>query len=295
LRKHDLCHTARARCLPWMVLLCGAFLAGPADCRERKDEAKVVHSVAADSGGFASGELAIPAGTILPVRLNATLSSGKAKAGQAITGRIMQDVPLTGGAKIPAGSKVVGHIVEKVAARPGAPGHVSLQFDKVVTAHQTIAITANLRAIAGFMRIAEAQVPPSGSGETEVYRWLTTVQIGGDVVYGEGGPVTSGEKPNEIVGKKVNDGVLGYVRAKQGAKCRGELDGNDAPQALWVFSSDACGTYGMEHVHIAHAGRNEPVGLIILASDDGDLKIASGAGMLLRVNGSERLVKEFAE
>src|SRR5580700_9337894 len=115
LRKHDLCHTARARCLPWMVLLCGAFLAGPADCRERKHEAKVVHSVAADSGGVASGELVIRAGTILPVRLNATLSSGKAKAGQAITGRIMQDVPLTGGAKIPAGSKVVGHIVEKVA------------------------------------------------------------------------------------------------------------------------------------------------------------------------------------
>ena len=26
-----------------------------------------------------------------------------------------------------------------------------------------------------------------------MFRWLTTMQVGGDVVYGDGGPVTSGE------------------------------------------------------------------------------------------------------
>jgi hypothetical protein len=289
-----------------VALACGAAPAEPAGTHERREQrnaqvsaldqsesAAMTASAAPRSEarapeGSSEGGLVIPAGTVLPVRLNGTISSGKSKAGQVITGRIMQDVPLAGGAKIPAGSKVVGHIVEKVAGSAGTPGHVSLQFDKVVTAHQTIPITADLRAMAGFMRVAEAQVPLSGTGETEVYRWLTTVQIGGDVVYGEGGPVTSGENPNEIVGKKVNDGVLGHVRAKQGSKCRGELDGNSGPQALWVFSGDACGTYGMEHVHIAHAGRSEPLGLIVLASEDGDLKIASGAGLLLRVNGNER-------
>jgi hypothetical protein len=286
LSKHVFSNFLQAGWLLSAMFLCAAFLAGPGDGRERKDEAKVVHSAAGDSVGDSGGQLRIPAGTILPVRLNATISSGKAKAGQVITGRIMQDVPLAGGARIAAGTKVVGHIVEKVAGSAGAPGHVSLQFDRVVTAHQTIAISTNLRAIAGFMRIAEAQVPLSGTGETEVYRWLTTVQIGGDVVYGEGGPVTSGENPNEIIGKKVNDGVLGYVKAKQGTKCRGELDGNESPQALWVFSADACGTYGMEHISIAHAGRTEPVGVIVLASDKDGLKIAGGTGMLLRVDAS---------
>jgi hypothetical protein len=184
--------------------------------------------------------------------------------------------------KIRAGSEVIGHIVDVTPAAAGA--RISLQFDKLVSAHQTISITTNLRAIAGFMEVIEAQTPPIGAGESEVFRWLTTVQIGGDVVYGAGGPVTSGDAGNQIVGRAVNGGVLGQVRAKEGTKCRGPIDGNDARQALWVFSSDACGAYGLEHISIAHAGRSEPAGVIVLASDSGELKIRSGAGMLLRVN-----------
>jgi len=80
--------------------------------------------------------------------------------------------------------------------------------------------------------------------------------------------------------------VLGQVRAKDGTECRGAVDGNDRPQALWVFSSDACGTYGLERVSIAHAGRSNPLGIIVLISERGNLKIAGGAGMLLRVNAS---------
>jgi len=195
----------------------------------------------------------------------------------------MQDVPLSGGIRIRAGSKVVGHIVEVTSANGGAQARISLQFDKLISSHQTISITTNLRAIAGFVRVGEAQIPTSGPGESDVYRWLTTVQVGGDVVYGEGGPVTSGEDGNLVLGKAVEDGVLVRVRAKEGTTCRGAIDGNDSPQALWVFSSDACGTYGLEHISIAHAGRTDPAGIIVLTSDSRKLKITIGAGMLLRV------------
>src|SRR4029077_6709528 len=115
------------------------------------------------------------------------------------------------------------------------------------------------------------------------YRWLTTVQVGGDVVYGEGGVVTAAENANQVVGKAVNGGVLSRVRAREGTKCRGPIEGNDSPQALWVFSSDACETYGLEHISIVHAGRTDPTGVIVLASDAGNLKIPGGAGMLLRI------------
>jgi len=237
-----------------------------------------------------NASLTIPRGTILPVRLNSTISSAKGTPGQVITGRIMQDVPLTPGVKIHEGSKVLGHIVEVTPASTSAPARISFQFDKLVFSRHVISITTNLRTIAGFMQIVEAQTPPIGPSESDVYRWLTTVQVGGDVVYGEGGVVTAGDNANQIVGREVNGGVLGQVRAKKGTKCRGAIDGNDSPQALWVFSSDACGTYGLEHIRIAHAGRTDPTGVIVLTSDSGNLKIAGGAGMLLRVNTSPKRV-----
>jgi hypothetical protein len=234
----------------------------------------------------ASGSISIPPGTILPVRLNPTISSANARPGQVVTGRIMQDVPLSAGMKIREGSEVIGRVLEVTPANAGAGARISLQFDKLVSSHQTIPITTNLRAIAGFMRVVEAQTPKFGAGEGEVFRWLTTVQIGGDVVYGAGGPVTSGDAGNQIVGRAVNGGVLSQIRAREGTECRGAIDGNDARQALWVFSSDACGAYGFEHISVAHAGRTDPTGVIVLASDSGEIKIRSGAGMLLRVNAS---------
>jgi hypothetical protein len=291
--------------VPTIYLLLGTLLHAitlvqPANSQQRSPQpdpgtsfAKPFRSVQFDASGAktsAKDSLAIVSGTILPVRLNSTISSSKCRPGQVITGRIMQDVPLSAGARIRAGNKVIGHILEVVPASTGAPARISLQFDKLISSHQTISITTNLRAIAGFMRIIEAQTPPIGPGESDVYRWLTTVQVGGDVVYGEGGPVTSGENADQIVGREVNGGVLGQVRAKAGAKCRGAMEGNDSPQALWVFSSDACGTYGLERISIAHAGRTDPTGVIVLASDSGNLKIAGGAGLLLRVNASHMRV-----
>jgi hypothetical protein len=284
------------------VVLYQTFLAPPARSQQanvqrhsQSDLAVAVAGTAAATrfearvaDGDAHGGFVIPQGTILPVRLNSAISSNKSRPGQVITGRIMQDVPLVPGVKIRAGTKVLGHIVERVPASKGATARVSFEFDELVASPRTIAMTTNLRTIAGFMQIAEAQVPPSGAGETEVYRWLTTVQVGGDLVYGEYGPVTSGENSEVIIGKKVNGGVLGVVRARAGTNCRGAIDGNLDAQALWVFSSDACGTYGLEHVHVAHAGRNSPVGVIALTSDKGELKIAAGAGMLLRVDGNAR-------
>jgi hypothetical protein len=234
------------------------------------------------SNDAAESVTSIPVGTILPVRLNSTISSYKSKPGQKITGRVMQKIPLPHGASIKEGSKVVGHIVDVTAANSGTGARITFRFDQLLSSHQTIPITTDLRVIAGFMELDEAQIPTLGAGESEVYRWLTTVQIGGDVVYGDGGPVIAGDDSHQVVGKRMDGGVVGFVRAKAGTNCRGALDGNNSPQALWLFSSDACGVYGLAHISVEHAGKSNPIGRITLASDNGKLKIPSGTGMLLR-------------
>jgi len=281
----------RGAWLSVLVLLWANLLAQPVGSPQQNPNYKLsnlmVPQVASlppllDDNGAAECVTTIPVGTILPVRLNSTLSSYKSKPGQKITGRVMQNIPLPHSASIKEGSKVVGHIVDVTTANSGTRARITLRFDQLLCSHHTILITTDLRVIAGFMELDEAQIPTLGAGESEVYRWLTTVQIGGDVVYGDGGPVIAGDDSHQVVGKRIDGGVVGLVRAKAGTNCRGALDGNNGPQALWLFSSDACGVYGLAHIAIEHAGRTNPVGLIVLTSDNGKLKIPSGTGMLLR-------------
>jgi hypothetical protein len=223
----------------------------------------------------------IPAGTILPVGLNSSLNSGKLKPGQIIHGRVMQDVPLAPGSKIHAGTKVIGHVIDVKPANGAGGGQVSLRFDTLMVSKQRVPITANLRALASPMDVEAAQVPESGPDRGTSQAAWTTDQIGGEVVYRGGGPVANGLRS---VGEPTYGGVLVRVSAKPGTNCRGDMEGNDRLQALWVFSSDACGTYGFADLAIVHAGRSNPVGEISLASDHGDINVRAGSGMLLRVN-----------
>jgi hypothetical protein len=243
--------------------------------------------VSAQTAGLAADHttklenLEIPAGTILPVRLNHGLSSKSARPGQGVTGRVMQDVPLPNHEKIPEGAKLSGTILSVERAGTGTDGKISFRFDNLEIHHRKIPIAANLRSLASFMEVQSAQTPEFSPGFGTPYIWATTRQIGGDEVFGVGGPVTS--QSSEIVGKGVYGGVLVHVRAQPESTCRGALDAEDRLQALWVFSSDACGVYGIQGVRIAHAGRTEPVGEIALVADRQDLLVRGASGMLLRV------------
>jgi len=228
--------------------------------------------------------LDVPPGTILPIRLNSSMSSEKSKAGQVIAGSLTQEVPLPAGQKIRKGSKVLGKIVAASPSTGHTNAKLSFRFDTLRVGKETIPFTSNLRAMAGYVEVEQAQIPVLSSGEGEVYAWLPTVQIGGDDVFGRGGVVTRWNDSSQVVGESTADGVLGRVNAQPAGGCRGALYGNDAPQALWVFSSDACGVYGLPHVTIAHAGRSDPRGLIVLQSTLGKLSVPSGTGLLLRID-----------
>jgi hypothetical protein len=228
----------------------------------------------------------IPSGTIIPVRLNSSLSSQKTKVGQTISARVAQDVPLSAGARIHEGAKILGHVTGVREPAPGSPAQISLVFDRLVSGNNALPITTSLRALASAFEVDQAQIPPVGLGEGDTWSSRVTQQIGGDTVYWGGGPVEGSAGP---VGKPVDGiettGVLVTVSAKPGSPCRGEVGDHMGPQALWVFSSDACGVYGVSGLTIAHAGRAHPIGVIELSAARGQINIRSGSAALLRVIG----------
>lgn len=234
------------------------------------------------TGSPATGS--IPVGTVLPLRLNSTLSSETAHRGQVITARIMQNVPLPGGLSIHAGASVLGHVVSVTSASQASPASISVEFDTLVIGGKTVPITTDLRAIASFVAVEQAQIPDTGPDRGTPDAAFTTVQIGGDIVYRGGGHV---EGVNGRVGEPVPGGVLSRVFSNPEEGCRGAISTNEVLQALWVFSSTACGAYGLPNLTIRHAGRSDPTGPITFDSTSGQVIIQAGAGLLLRVSASE--------
>lgn len=216
---------------------------------------------------------AIQPGTVLPVRLDTALNATRIKPGKVIRATIMQSIP---GTTIHKGAHVLGHVVSVT------PTRLELRFDTLQTKQSRIPLTANLRALASSLEVALAQMPENG-GDRGLPSVLdqTTRQIGGEQVYRGGGHVARGIT---TVGEPTADGALGRLNANP--PCRGAIAGNDRPQALWLFSTDACGLYGYDDLTIEHSGRTDPVGTIVLTSKTGKMNIRTGSAVLLRVQGS---------
>ena len=227
------------------------------------------------------GTTLVPDSSILPARLETSISSKNAKVGELIRARIMQAVPLLGDATTPAGSILTGKVTAVQAANGGEGGSLAFRLDTLHVAHENVLLTLRLRAIASDQEVRQAQLPKNSDPTASSNSW-TTVQIGGDVVYRGGGPVRS---RSGVVGKPVEGGVLVRLDSNPARGCRDDGTGERA-QALWLFSSDACGTYGLPDVTIVPADHNAPAdatGEITLKSAKGNLVLRSGSGLLLRV------------
>lgn len=221
-------------------------------------------------------EDALPSGTILPVRLDTGMNAAKVRAGDQIRTTVMQDVP---GTAIRRGARVEGHVVKTAIAANGGR-ELEIEFDALQMNGRMVPMKADLRALASFVAVEEAQVPEEGGSRGMTPANWTTEQIGGEQFY-RGSYVASGMTN---VGKTTPWGALDVPRTQAGMPCRGVIGRNNGPQAMWLFSSDACGVYGFSDVRIEHAGRGNPFGIIILRSRSGKLNVARGAGLLIRAS-----------
>ena len=221
-------------------------------------------------------QTAIPSGTILPVSLDTGLNAAKTHPGQEIRATVMQNIP---GTLIRRRAKVVGHVVRAVMTKNGQI-KLEFQFDVVKVNRRMVPMKTNLRALASLLEVEEAQIPEEMASRGLTPANWTTQQIGGEQFY-RGGPVASGLT---TVGQTTQWGAVDLPRTRPGMPCRGAIGENHLPQAMWLFSSDACGVYGFGDIRIEHAGRGDQRGTIVLSSTNGKLKLSSGTGLLLRVS-----------
>lgn len=218
----------------------------------------------------------IPPGTLLPVTLDTGLNSAKARPGQQIRARVMQDVP---GTPVRRHNLVIGRVIRVEVPRTGQ-SRLEISFDRIQTRKKSIPIHTSLRAMASMMAVEDAKFPEQMADRSIPPDLATTEQIGGEQVYRGGGPVASGFTN---VGTPVPYGVEGVPRPNPERGCRGTTDENNRPQALWLFSTDACGLYGLAGIQVEHRGRSEPVGSIELGSAGTKVKLSAGTALLLRV------------
>lgn len=226
----------------------------------------------------AMAQNALPSGTILPVQLENSINSGKLHTGQQIKARVTQNIPGTGVRK---GAVVLGEIVNVNSPQSGQ-SRVEFRFNAIETNGQRIPLVANLRALASPAEIEDAQISDYGPDAGVPFSDATTIQVGGEQNY-HGWSVKDGTLK---VAQPLDGGVLGKPRANPGMGCRAAIGNNNQPQALWLFSTNACGVYGYDNLKIEHAGRTAPVGSIVISSEDQKIRINSGSGLLLRVQGS---------
>ena len=223
----------------------------------------------------------LPVGLILPVTLDESISLDQAHAGQPIAARIAQDVPLSKNEKIPHRSRVTGSIVSVVKSPDGTTVDLSLRFEKIEYHKQMMPLAVSLRALASFEAVRASQTPFTQADGGTPTGWADTTQIGGDIRFGDGGEVRNLQK--QPVGKGVFGGVLVHVRAAPGSDCDGPINGDDRLQALWVFSADACGVYGLPAVQIVHSGKTAPIAVITFRFERADRKLEAFDALLLRV------------
>lgn len=221
----------------------------------------------------------IPLGTVIPVMLGSSLNAAKDKADKRIEGSVMQDVPLPSGLNIRQGARILGHTVD-VSKGPSGSTMV-VKFTAIQSQGRTIRITTTLLAVAAMAFVNDAQHPVSGNSDiTPDTQWVTR-QVGGDIVRRGWGKVFSS---SGIVGRWVGgSSVLIKLTPNSKAGCS-DGPGYEREQAVWIFSSAACGTYGLPNVNITSSGVTKPIGEIGLSSNR-NIDIRGGSGWLLIVAG----------
>lgn len=231
----------------------------------------------------------IPSATAIPVVFTRTLDAATVRPGEVITAKTTQVVLLPGGQVLREGTTLIGHVVESAPfifnPAPYAsqkPSFLSVHFDKIDENGSTIPVSVSVRAIAGPVASQDASIlhyrdETDSTGMREL--------IGGN----QFSPVESQvfSSSGDIVGYNRSNGVFArligadYENGNRLLHCTG----TNSEESVGVFSTTACGVYGMGAASMTKSGISGD-GILVLESSRETVKLYAKSTALLQVVGS---------
>jgi hypothetical protein len=210
----------------------------------------------------------VPAGLLLPVTLQTTISAQKVQPGMPIRCKLTQRVPLGNKQYIPQGTALLGHVVA------AGPDSLTFAFTDLRLRKASVPVSVRLIAAASWYAVYQTELPVGGTDRStsNPADW-TTEQIGGDEVYraaGFGGVYNSASEP---VGRADLWGVY-------------SLPGKDGlPLAMGPFSTTAAGLFDLRQVELVAPGGPSHAPIAFHMKKVGRWKLERQDALLLQVTG----------
>ena len=226
--------------------------------------------------------------TAVPIVFTRGIDASKAKPGDMIATKTIQEVFLPNGSEIPKGTTILGHVTDARSfsfdPAPYAiqqPSVLSIHFDAVLTKDGTTKAIMSVRALADWSDSEDA-MRPQPTDEHDIVG--TMFLIGGDSYRADEKSVTS--QDGDIVGYSRKGGVFArllqseYTSRYSHFECEGS---GDAEQSVGIFSPSACGLYGLQDVYMADNGLGEDLGTFRLESRRHTVKLYAQSTALLQI------------
>jgi hypothetical protein len=222
-------------------------------------------------------------GTLLQAELAKSIDAKKAKPGDEVTARLMQDVRTGGNATLHKGSRLVGHVTEAQAkSKENAESRLGVVFDKaVLKGGQEVAFVGVIQALAppvqGTLPVAGDDGGNLGSG------------MGSGNGGSMGGGRSGGGAPAPMGGAGNNASpALGSINNTAGSvtnSANGAVNGihqTAGAAANGTINSTTRGVVGMQGIALSTAANSGAQGSV-LSSASRNVKLDSGTQMILQV------------
>ena len=197
-------------------------------------------------------------GTKLRVELDKTIDAKKAKAGDPVLVKTLDEMKSGGEVVAPRGSKIIGHVVSASAHEKGSPSRLEIAFDQFDMEHGTeVPIKATVQALAKPAANTAMATENTGSTPSGVAPM---------------GPSNRGGMPQG------GGGGAGQPAAAPNAGTMGNASGA-TPHESSRISLNAEGVQGMPELALGPGPAQDSV----LTSEKHNVKLESGTQMILRV------------